>query len=233
MVKVPYGDLVQVIQGGGVPLLSIQVHSDTEVSLHVHERQFRSDYTTFSHVWADGLGNPKENALPFCQIKVLQFLLDHDTANEANTWIKYVDNTMCGWPSIKMFWIDTLCIPTQDSILRSRCIDAMSSIYAGSSRVFVFDKELMQTSMRREYRVTDISYCLIRVACSVWMCRSWTLQEAILPERCLFLVADGAVFQPASGKLTPLLSRIPVFHILKCSRMQHLRIRSRTNVILK
>ncbi|KAH8779864.1 hypothetical protein F5883DRAFT_689597 [Diaporthe sp. PMI_573] len=198
MVKVPYGNLVQVIQGGGVPLLSIQVHSDTEVSLHVHERQFRSDYATFSHVWADGLGNPKENALPFCQIKVLQFLLDHDTANEANTWIKYVDNTMCGWPGIKMFWIDTLCIPTQDSILRSQCIDAMSSIYAGSSRVFVLDKELMETPMRREFGVIDISYCLIRIACSVWMCRSWTLQEAILPERCLFLFADGAVFQPAS-----------------------------------
>lgn len=203
MVKVPYGDLVQVIQRGGIPLLSIQEHSDTEVSLHVHERHFRSDYTTFSHVWADGLGNPKENALPFCQIKLLQSLLSHDTVNEANTWIKYMDNTIYGWPSIKMFWIDTLCIPTKDSILRSQCIDAMSSIYAGSSRVFVLDKELMETPIRRRHRVTNVSDCLIRIACSVWMCRSWTLQEAILPGQCLFLFANGDIFQPASTTIDP------------------------------
>lgn len=35
------------------------------------------------------------------------------------------------------------------------------------------------------------------------------------------------------GKLTLHLSRIPVIHVFVCSRIQHFRIRNRTNVILK
>lgn len=191
-VKTPYRDLVRVIQSGGVPLLSIHENSTDGISLRVHKRQFRSDYATVSHVWADGLGNPRENALPSCQVKRLRSLLDHDTAYTRKTWAKHVDTAIFGCPRSKLFWMDTLCIPTQDSLLRSQCVNAMSSIYAGSSRVFILDKELMNTRTN----LADISQCLIYIACSVWICRSWTLQEAMLPEECLFQFKDG-IFQPS------------------------------------
>lgn len=34
------------------------------------KRQVR--YVAISHIWADGLGNPKENAMPRCQLMLLQ-----------------------------------------------------------------------------------------------------------------------------------------------------------------
>lgn len=89
--------------------------------------------------------------------------------------------------------MDTLCIPVkkEDSAFRLQCIDSMASIYAGSDRVFVLDKELMSVPSRG--RDVETVY---RIACSVWMGRSWTLQEAMLPQTCLFLFSDRVV-QPS------------------------------------
>lgn len=193
-IKVPYEDLVRVIRGGDVPLISIYESPGEGISLRVHRRQFRSDYATISHVWADGLSNPRENALSFCQVRQLRSLLDHNTVYKPRTWIKQWDDVIFGWRKSKIFWMDTLCIPPQDSELRAECIDAMSSIYAGSSRVFVLDKELKAT---RIDSAVDGLNGLCRIACSVWMCRSWTLQEALLPEQSLFQF-KGDVLQPTA-----------------------------------
>ncbi|KAI3396831.1 hypothetical protein diail_11660 [Diaporthe ilicicola] len=193
MIKVPYKDLVRIIQSGGVPLISIHEHPDTGLTLSVHRREFRGDYATISHVWADGLGNPRENALPRCQIKLLHSLMDYKTdVKWSDNWIKRADHMIFGGRGLRMLWIDTLCIPANDASLRLQCIDAMASIYAGSSRVFVLDKEIMAIPVDADVNKMQI---LEQVICSVWMCRSWTLQEAILPEECVF-VLDGGIFKP-------------------------------------
>lgn len=198
MIKVPYQDLVRIIRSGGVPLVSIHEHSDAGFVISVHRRKFRGDYITISHVWADGLGNPRENALPRCQIKLLQSLFDHQRdAGWSGGWVKRLDSMLFGGRNLRMLWMDTLCIPPNDTSLRAQCIDAMASIYAGSSRTFVIDKELMAIPMNRNF---DELHILEQIICSVWMSRSWTLQEAILPEGCLFQL-DGAVFQPSPDRL--------------------------------
>lgn len=198
MIKVPYEDLARIIRSGGVPLVSIHEHSDDGFVISVHRRKFRGDYITISHVWADGLGNPRENALPRCQIKLLQPLFNHEKdVGWSRGWVKRLDSMLFGGNNLRMLWMDTLCIPPKDTSLRAQCIDAMASIYAGSSRTYVFDKELMAIPMNPNF---DELHTIEKIICSVWMSRSWTLQEAILPEECLFQL-DGAVFQPSPDRI--------------------------------
>lgn len=70
MVSTPYASLIEVIRSGKVPLISIEeIDSDVRnCRLKVHSRSKDTEYVAISHVWADGLGNPKTNALPLCQI---------------------------------------------------------------------------------------------------------------------------------------------------------------------
>jgi len=85
--------------------------------------------------------------------------------------------------------MDTLCIPVkkEHSDLRIASIMAMASIYVGASSALVLDAELMRTEAG-----TDES--LARLIGSVWMCRSWTLQEGILPTSCEILFADRSLY---------------------------------------
>ena len=183
-VRVPYERLINVIKAGHVPLVSIRCSPEHGLSFRIHRRRFRAKYASISHVWADGLGNPVDNALPSCQVKLLQSLLDYGMDDSHITHYLHLGFR-------KMLWMDTLCIPVQPEHLnlRRRCIDSMASIYAGSDRVFVLDKELMSVASGKR----DID--LYRIACSVWMCRSWTLQEAILPRHCLFQFSNG-IYNP-------------------------------------
>lgn len=72
-VSTPYPQLIKIIRNGGIPLISIESGSSegTRYRLRLHTRSRASEYIAISHVWADGLGNPKENGLPQCQIQRL------------------------------------------------------------------------------------------------------------------------------------------------------------------
>jgi hypothetical protein len=74
MVSVPYESLVKITRKGHVPLISIHSSASTDglLELRVHRRSRKDKYIAITHVWADGLGNPRENSLPTCQIKRLQ-----------------------------------------------------------------------------------------------------------------------------------------------------------------
>lgn len=61
----------------------------------------------------------------------------------------------------------------------------MASIYAEARRVLVLDSELTAT------KFTDVESLLAHIVCSVWMCRSWTLQEGLLAKGCTFQLANG------------------------------------------
>ena len=86
----------------------------------------------------------------------------------------------------QLFWFDTLCIPVKEEHvdLKNRSIETMNSIYAGAKRVLVLDAELMATDS------INTEQSLARVICSLWMCRSWTLQEGILANKCVFQFAN-------------------------------------------
>ena len=78
MLAVPYDELVKIIRQGAVPLVTIEETPGLggQLSLRLHRRQRGSVYTAISHVWADGLGNPFENAVPRCQLRRLKSKLD-------------------------------------------------------------------------------------------------------------------------------------------------------------
>ena len=84
--------LLRVIKSGAIPLISIEVLNDTsleagqKVCLRVHKggsRLRRKSYVAISHVWAHGLGNFKENALPTCQLLALESRLSKISSKKA------------------------------------------------------------------------------------------------------------------------------------------------------
>lgn len=73
--------------------------------------------------------------------------------------------------------MDTLCIPVGlGKILRRKAITQMNFIFAGADNVLVIDPGLQKL---QEKRVSKLQLRL-QVACSPWMSRCWTFQEACL-----------------------------------------------------
>lgn len=107
--------------------------------------------------------------------------------------------------------MDTLCIPVRpdERSLRLVQIDKMASIYRFATSSLVLDAELMgtaldcqplpmdghgpddDTSSSSNRRLSLESRA--RIACSVWMSRSWTLQEGELPLNIAIQFLDRAV----------------------------------------
>jgi hypothetical protein len=75
--------------------------------------------------------------------------------------------------------MDTLCLPLKKhhAALWEQSLNSMASIYAGAETTIVFDAELTATNV-------DSYEFLGRLICSVWMRRSWTLQEGLLSPTC-------------------------------------------------
>jgi hypothetical protein len=74
-------------------------------------------------------------------------------------------------------WIDTLCIPVDPSLrkYRDQAIVLLKNTYSDARAVLVLDRDLQQAS--RHSSTLELG---IRVLCSGWMRRLWTLQEASL-----------------------------------------------------
>ena len=76
MVSVPYDKLISIARRGRVPLVAIESFATGWTpKLRIKARSRTSEYVAISHVWADGLGNPRENGLPACQIERLRHSL--------------------------------------------------------------------------------------------------------------------------------------------------------------
>ena len=133
------------------------------------------DYVAIAHVWAEGLGKTRDNAMPSCQLHRIQNLV-----------------AACSQGHSKYFWIDTLCVP-QDNFrphlqpLRISAIQAMGKIYRSSAAVLVLDSELLSTSS-----LASVEERLVRFACCSWIRRLWTLQEAVKGPRVLLQFSDTA-----------------------------------------
>jgi hypothetical protein len=122
-------------------------------------------YVAISHVWIDGLGNSKNNALPLCQLKTLQ-----DMVNLIMGHRSVLSNTY--------FWLDTICVPVGPS--RDKGIRSMKRVYQEATRVLVRDNDLRNCSQ------TEGLEPLIRINLSKWVTRLWTLQEAYLSKDLCF-----------------------------------------------
>jgi hypothetical protein len=72
-------ELYKILNDGGIPVLSCQRRPDDKVALRYIRASPALQYTAVSHLWADGLGNPRSNSLPGCQLKRIVDMVESGT----------------------------------------------------------------------------------------------------------------------------------------------------------
>ncbi|KAJ7243908.1 hypothetical protein B0H12DRAFT_1221054 [Mycena haematopus] len=168
-------DVVEIIKKGGIPVLSWVKDLGGGHSGFIVEDTRKSElpFVAISHVWADGLGNPKENSLPVCQLERIQ---------------TRVDAVFPNGPHPARFWMDTLCIPAAKKYndLRKQSIPLMQEIYKRAFAVLVFDADLQQLSLSSTSHEKAISLYM-----SNWVHRLWTFQEGMFAKQLYFQLKDG------------------------------------------
>jgi hypothetical protein len=179
--------LASIIEAGKIPLLSFLspiFGSFVILDVEVVEYEPSIQYIAYSHVWADGMGNPDKNTLPLCQVEKLRRKTREIMGDNHQHF--YV-------------WIDTLCVPVAPSQLRKAAILQMRQIYEGATAVVVFDSELMARRLSQDPVET-----LARIISCRWARRLWTFQEAALAQNLFFQFEDGlASMQVLYDELKP------------------------------
>jgi len=156
-------------------LLSLS-EGDQETTLHVEELDLsqpeaNSRFTAISHVRGEGLGNSSDNALPLCQIRLLQSLVDKLQGTPAGA---------------SFFWIDSLCVPVERTAKKLAARN-ICRVFAQATDVLVINPTIMETSrLSPDERLGAIG-------ASSWPKRLWTLQEGAVAQHLYFQFRDRAV----------------------------------------
>jgi hypothetical protein len=92
-------------------------------------------------------------------------------------------------PAKILFWIDTICIPVGENYhpLKMQAINRMAKTYADAQGIVILDHELQQTKHKS---MTSFEIMGL-LACSAWMSRCWTFQEAAFAKYWLVQSKDG------------------------------------------
>ncbi|GAB1311912.1 Heterokaryon incompatibility domain-containing protein [Madurella fahalii] len=163
------------------------VHWDGE-SLRVFASDSVTKYVTISHVWADGLGNNQTNSLLTCQLNRVQRLVNQLYTESHLSSSHHHETAAASAEGLAIpFWIDTLCVPVHNKILRRKAIYKMADIYRGADRVLVIDSTIITLP-----RAADVVQKHLQISLSGWHHRLWTLQEGQLASTLFFQFADGA-----------------------------------------
>ena len=174
--------LNEILEDGYLPLLRIQQgHTLNELSVELVSSQATSRYIALSHVWADGLGNPHENALPRCQLDFLR-----------RTIKEYYEDVLPEEFGGVLLWCDTLCCPVQPGKAKQIALVKMKQTYLKATRVLVLDASLAIQNIK----TMDLYEACIKIFNSRWTRRLWTLQEGALAapdSRLAFLFRDRAI----------------------------------------
>lgn len=137
-------------------------------------------FVAISHVWSDGLGNNRDNAIPLCQFERIRALVAG----------LYAGGGGGGQPSAA-FWLDTLCFPLAPQEAYDEALVRMKDGYRRADRVLVLDEYLLGVA------AADVSLdeVLARIAVAPWNRRLWTLQEGQLarPDGLFFQLRDRPV----------------------------------------
>jgi hypothetical protein len=188
-INVSSSDIAKVISEGSFPLIELRIsanqpqrwrggeavaNSSGSIELHIVPWKPSKDYTAISHVWSHGLGNPRSNGLPSCQLGML---------------VEAVSRTSQARHGTRHIWIDTLCIPVSADFAAQKrtSIDKMGLIYSAATSVLVLDYELQRIPIKTMSRMQILAHLL---TCS-WMERAWTFNEGSLSRSRFFQFADG------------------------------------------
>jgi hypothetical protein len=67
-ISVSIEEVKAIIRDGEIPLISFTETPSGVIQHKVIRAKYSTKYTAISHLWSDGLGNPRQNSLPKCQI---------------------------------------------------------------------------------------------------------------------------------------------------------------------
>ena len=138
------------------------------------------------------LGNPRANALPACQLRKLQRLVN---GTQVSVPLPPILQRNIVLPNVlrvrhvnRPFWLDTLCIPVGEEYknLRKKALGRMAATYGGSLLILVVDRHLM--TMPSKSDVDTLGSLLL----SSWVKRCWTFEEGCLSYVCNIQLADSA-----------------------------------------
>jgi hypothetical protein len=163
--------LIAILEKEIVPVVRCVRGEDDALRLVLVEATPGVNYVAISHVWSDGMGNPRANSMPACQIEHMHTLA----------------SVRFGEPV--PFWIDTLCCPVEPEEATDRAIFLMRQTYADASHVIVVDSWLY----RQESATLSDTERMARIALSAWTRRLWTFQEGILAKELWFRFADNLI----------------------------------------
>ena len=190
-----------------LPLLRINSSCETdELSIEIVPSEENTQYVALSHVWADGLGNARRNALARCQVSRLGKLCKALNAAENQPTQEL------------LLWCDTLCCPTQPDDAKNLALSRMTRTYEKAAFVLVLTSALLiHNSESLSY---EEMWTMIMI--SAWMHRVWTLQEAVLgakDRRLWFQFKDKAVrsrtiLKGVYARCEPTVGRIGILQYL-------------------
>jgi len=184
-----------IVQRGGTPLLRLTYDRYGAPMLTVEEATTSSMYIAISHVWSGGLGNPKANVLPLCQLRQLAGNLDkvlckiRPASSKLRDWLAPARDPL--------FWMDTLCIPVRyqscenasetksSRETRQRAINGMQEIYNGAMAVLVLDPGLQKLDS-----CNSTHQIYAHILTSSWMSRCWTFEEASMANEMFVQLKD-------------------------------------------
>ena len=170
-------DVVTLLKSRKLPLLQITQKNENLERLKVEIVAYTPEtpYVAISHVWADGLGYPKGNSAPACQLSYIM-----ERVNSLRDSTAFFAESVTGAPDIQgrplLIWLDTLCCPVSPKEAHSLALAQMRSTYLDARHVLVLESGL-QVYASDEITIFEALY---RFVLSGWMSRLWTLQEAWL-----------------------------------------------------
>ncbi|RBR06229.1 uncharacterized protein FIESC28_11139 [Fusarium coffeatum] len=178
-------ELSTILHKRAIPVIRSVDPDDEDARISIVEAEPQTEYIAISHVWSDGLGNPKANAIPKCQLQ----RLSHHVRSIGTYYGEYTH-----------FWLDTICIPP-DEICHCTCpvephenpcnppcegskmaqaqrisLELMRKTYENAAGVLVLDSWLYESTCQDKSDVEN----LLKIFSSTWTRRLWTLQEGAL-----------------------------------------------------
>ncbi|KAL4912890.1 hypothetical protein BDW62DRAFT_206038 [Aspergillus aurantiobrunneus] len=183
--------VAKVLRDGKTPLVS---WADSKLTVVGTECQ-NAIYVAISHVWSDGMGNPKANALPTCLLFKIQSMINSlysipHPEQERKYLIFGPRNPLSTRDATRQpigFWMDTLCVPVHDIEAKKQAITEMRTIYEWADRTLVLDAWIRELPL-----ASDIVERAARIVLSNWQFRLWTLQEGVLAHNLFIQFHDEA-----------------------------------------
>ncbi|KAF2716588.1 hypothetical protein K431DRAFT_350225 [Polychaeton citri CBS 116435] len=174
--EVKTSTVINILGKGQIPLVQVGR------GVHIVPAESGSQYVAISHVWSDGLGNPRANAIPACQLIRL--------AVQCKALFFPSGSSGCWWEEPVLIWVDTLCCPVKEKEARAQAMSLMAKTYEYAHRVLVIESSLISRSIA----TSGAMELLVAIFCSKWHRRLWCLLERLLGKSHIrYQFKDGAI----------------------------------------